>query len=336
MRAYGSDRLRIADDGKIELSARLPKSGWTARTPQTLTRRPRPGTAVLWEDGCYEVVDILVLQQGVRYTLRRWPDAESMRVTTRYDEEAEAARASELRDAARRVKYRRVANFFAIFTGHLPGSVQQKLAHEVNVNAPRLTIASTVFEWAVVASIVFYCVSRVMAEEPVPMALALFAGFLGLDGTIRFKIAFLDGRPSGSLFGMVVYAVYALFTGNKEPKRSGEATPKLREFSAEEELMHSFHVREPLVTLLPPAEQGRIAERFDYDHRATATKMAIGILVVAFVGVIASISSHAWISLGVAIVLGVEQIVRIPQLGRRPVGSLLGIFARPLIRKFLV
>jgi hypothetical protein len=335
MRAYGSDRIRIADDGNIELSSRLPKSGWVARTPKTLTRRPRPGTAVLWEDDCYEVVDMLVLQQGVRYTLVRWPEAESMRVTTRYDEEAEAARAAELHDVARREKQRRVANFFAIFTGHLPGSVQQKLAHEVNVDAPRLTIASVVFEWAVVASIVFYCVSRVMAQEPLPMGPALFAGFLGLDGLIRFKLAFLDGRPSGSLFGILAYAVYALFTGKREPKRIGEATPKLREFSAEEQLTHSFHVREPLVTLLPPAEQARIAERFDFDYRLTATKMAVGILVVAIVGVIASFSSHAWISLGVAILLGVEQIVRIPQLDRRPVGSLLGIFARPLVKKFL-
>lgn len=99
--------------------------------------------------------------------------------------------------------------------------------------------------------------------------------------------------------------------------------------------MHSFHVREPLVTLLSPAEQQRIAEKFDYDYRRTATKVAFGILGVAIFGVIASASSHAWISLGVASILGIEQIVRIPQFDRRPVGSFLGIFARPLVRKFM-
>jgi hypothetical protein len=174
-----------------------------------------------------------------------------------------------------------------------------------------------------------------MAQEPLPLGPALAATFLALDGMIRFKLAFLDGRPSGSLFGVLAYAVYALFAGKKEPKRAGEAIPKLREFSAEEQLLHSFHVFEPLVTLLPPAEQARIAERFDYDHRRTATKMALGILVVAIVGVIASVSSHAWMSLALAILLGVEQIVRIPQLDRQPVGSLLGIFARPFVRKFM-
>jgi hypothetical protein len=63
--------------------------------------------------------------------------------------------------------------------------------------------------------------------------------------------------------------------------------------------------------------------------------MALGVLGTAIVGVIASVSSGAWISLGVAALLGIEQIVRIPQLQRRPVGSLLSIFARPLVKKFL-
>ena len=335
MRPYGSDRIRVADDGTIEVSSRLPKSGWVARTPRTLTRRERPGTAVLWDDDCFEVVDVVVLQQGVRYVLARWNDAESMRLTSRYDEEAEAARAAERVDVIRREKQRKVVNFFAIFTGHLPGAVQQKLAHEVNVDAPRLTIVSVIFEWAIIAAIAFYCAGRLLAEDPLPMALALFAGFLGIEGTIRFKLAFLDGRASGSIFGLLAYAIYAALTGKKEPVRAGEAVPKLREFSAEEQLMHSFHVREPLVTLLSPAEQQRIAAKFDYDYRRTATKMALGILGTAIAGVIASASSHAWISLGVASLLGIEQIVRIPQLPRRPVASLLSIFARPLVRKFL-
>ncbi len=335
MRPYGSDRIRVADDGTIEVSSRLPKSGWVARTPRTLTTRERPGTAVLWDDGCYEVIDVVVMQQGVRYVLAPWNDAESMRLTSRYDEEAEAARAAELRDVARREKQRRVVNVLAIFTGHLPGAVQQKLANEVNVDAPRLTIVSVLFEWAVIIAIALYCAGQLLAQEPLPLKLALFAGFLGIDGTIRFKLAFVDGRPSGSLFGVLAYAVYSAFAGKKEPVRVGEAVPPIREFSAEEQLMHSFHVREPLVTLLSPAEQARIAEKFDYDYRRTATTTALGILGVAIVGVVASVSSHAWVSLGVASILGFEQIVRIPQFGQRPVGSFLAVFARPLIRKFM-
>lgn len=335
MRSYGSDRIRVADDGTIEVSSLHPKDGWTPRTPKTLTRSSRPGTAVLWDEECYEVVDVVVMQQGVRYVLAPWSDAETMRFTSRYDEEAEAARTAERLDAIRREKQRRTVNVLAIFTGHLPGPVQQKLAHELNVNAPQLTIASVLFEWAIIIAIALYSASRLLAEQPVPMGLALFAGFLALEGTIRFKLAFGEGRACGSIFGLLAYAIYAAITGKKEPVRVGEAVPHLRVFSAEEQMMHSFHVREPLVTLLSPAEQQRIAEKFGYDYRNTATKVALGILGVAIFGVIVSASSHAWISLGVASILGIEQIVRIPQFDRRPVGSFLALFARPLVRKFL-
>lgn len=335
MRSYGSDRVRVAEDGTIEVSSLHPKDGWVARTPRTETRRERPGTAVLWDDDCYEVVDAVVMQQGIRYVLAPWNDAESMRVTSRYDNESEAARTAERLDVIRREKQRKTVNFLAIFTGHLPGPVQQKLAHELSVDAPRLTIVSVVFEWAVIIAIALYCASQLLKLEPLPMKPALFAAFLALDGTVRFKLAFVDGRACGSLFGVLAYAIYAAVTGKKEPVRVGEATPKLREFSPEEQLIHSFYVREPLVTLLPPAEQQRIAEKFDYDYRRTATKMALGILAVAIFGAIVSVSSHTWISLGVALILGIEQIVRIPQFPRRPVGSFLGFFARPLLRKFL-
>lgn len=335
MRPYGSDRVRVAEDGTIEVSSLHPKSGWVARTPRTETRRPRPGTAVLWDDGCYEVVDVVVMQQGVRYLLEPWNDAESMRVTSRYDAEAEAARTAERLDVIRREKQRKTVNFLAIFTGHLPGPVQQKLAHELNVDAPRLTIVSVLFQWAVIIAIALYCASQLLKMEPLPMRWALFAGFLGIDGTIRFKLAFVDGRACGSIFGLLAYAIYAAVTGKKQPVRAGEAAPHLREFSPEEQLMHSFYVREPLVTLLPPAEQQRIAQKFDYDYRRTAMKMALGILAVAIFGVIVSASAHTWISLGVASILGVEQIVRISQFGRRPVGSFLAIFARPFVRKFM-
>ena len=45
MRPYGSDRIRVAENGTIEVSSRLAKSGRVARSPRTVTRRERPGTA---------------------------------------------------------------------------------------------------------------------------------------------------------------------------------------------------------------------------------------------------------------------------------------------------
>lgn len=340
MRAYGSDRIRIADDGTIELSCRVAKDGWQPRTPRTLTRRERPGTAVLWEEECWEVVDIVALPQGVRYTMAQWREDETMRFTARYDEEAESVRAAERRDAIRREKHRRTANLLGIFTGHLPGPVQQRLAHEWNINAPGLTMVSTVPEWLVAAAVAWTWADRALKQlGPPAMGWILLGGYLMLDATIRFKLAFIDGRACGSLFGSAGYAIWWVFTPKEKTalkpteSRRGEAIP-IREFSPEEQLQHSLHVREPLLTLLSPAEQARIAARFDYDYRRTARNVAAGILVVAIVGIISSLRTNAWLSLAVALLIAIEQMVRITRLGAGPVGSFLGVLVRPFAKKF--
>src|SRR5260221_6302750 len=137
MRPYGSDRIRLTDDGTIELSSRVPKNGWAPRVAKTLIRMHRPGTAVLWDEECFEVIDAVVMPQGVRYLLVPWRDEETMRLTSRYDEEAESAREAERRDASRREKYPRTPHFLGTFTRHLPGSAQQRAAADVEIAPPR-------------------------------------------------------------------------------------------------------------------------------------------------------------------------------------------------------
>src|SRR5258706_16040637 len=84
MQAFGSDRVRVADDGRVLLSSRVGK-GWTTRVEKTLTTAEFPGTAVLWSYAYYEVVDAEPLPSGgVRYTLLPWRDAHAMRVVDRY------------------------------------------------------------------------------------------------------------------------------------------------------------------------------------------------------------------------------------------------------------
>ena len=109
----------------------------------------------------------------------------------------------------------------------------------------------------------------------------------------------------------------------------------MREFSPDEQLQHSFHVAEPFLTLLSAPEQRRIAQRFDFDYRRTATNVAVGILVVGLVGAVASVKSEAWLSLAVAMALVIEEIVRIYRLGSGPVGSFLAPVVRLFARKFL-
>jgi len=142
MRAFGTDRVRAADDGRIFLSSRVPK-GWQPRVPKSLTHAEHPGTAVLWEEAYYEVVDVDPLPGGgYRYILMRWRDELVMRLTDRYDEESEALRVAEHRANRLRESKRKTANALALLTGHLPARVQEHLGRELGVLPHRLTLLS--------------------------------------------------------------------------------------------------------------------------------------------------------------------------------------------------
>ena len=77
MRAYGSDRIRPLDDGAVVLSCRLPKAGWTARVEKTLTRSEHPGTAILWDDAYYEVVELCARLHDSGWQTRMLPLAKA-------------------------------------------------------------------------------------------------------------------------------------------------------------------------------------------------------------------------------------------------------------------
>jgi hypothetical protein len=341
MRSYGSDRVRVRDDGVIVLSCRLPKEGWQARVAKTLTRSEHPGTAILWDEECYEVIEIETLATGVSYTLAPWSESHTMRAPQTYDWKSEAARAADRRDVARRVKGRRAATLFGFLTGHLPAAVQEQLAHETGTNAPLLTIVSVIPELLVFAYALRLIVNAKMGESlPPPFPFVALSAFLSLDAGIRGGYAFLNGRPLGSVFGLIGYAIYWSIT----PKRSqriaplaaprGESTFQV-EVGDDVKRIDSFTMREPFFTLLPAAEQERLAQRFDYDYRRHASMVAIGILVFSLIGVFSSLQSRAFVSLAVAAYLSAEQLFRLTQLGARPIGSVIGFAIRPMARKFL-
>src|SRR2546430_17376382 len=97
MRPYGSDRVRARDGERVVLASRLSK-GWVPRVGKTLTTAEFPGTAVLWEERYFEVVDAHALPQGgVEYVLEPWREHHVMRVVQQYDEPSEAAPVAEHR-----------------------------------------------------------------------------------------------------------------------------------------------------------------------------------------------------------------------------------------------
>src|SRR5438128_7375134 len=181
MQAFGSDRVRKGDGEQITLLSRIPK-GWTPRVDKTMTSAEFPGTAVFWEEEYFEVVIADALPQGgVRYVLEPWREHHIMRFVDRYDAETEASRIDENRKQIQREKSRVAANLLGLLTGHLPAVVQNELGREIGVLPPRLTFISILGTLLVIGLLILYCVSRIMAQEPLPMAAAIPAAYLAIE-----------------------------------------------------------------------------------------------------------------------------------------------------------
>jgi hypothetical protein len=333
MQSYGSDRVRRGDGEQVILSTRLSK-GWTARVEKTLTSAEFPGTAVLWEEQYFEVILAEPLPQGgVRYVLEPWRDHHAMRVTDRYDVGSETLRAEEHRKLLQRDKQRKRANALGMLTGHLPLAVQEKMANELGVVPRRLTMLSAAPLIILAGVPAFICFALAFGGYPLPVPFWLFLilVYLTAESVLRFNLAFLN-KPIGSFPGVLAYTVYRVVTRRPAPVIKGSAVTTAPVDVSEYD---RFSVREPMVTLLSPADQARAAERWGYDYRRESTGVAIMILIVSAVGVISSYRMGAVSALLVAGALALEQVVRLLAFRRGPAGSVLRFVVRPLVRKFL-
>ena len=340
MQAYGSDRVRAEDGGRVVLLSRIPKA-WTPRAPKTLTSAEFPGTAVLWEERYFEVISAEPLPAGgFRYMLEPWQEMHAMRTTDRYDDEREAARLAEYRAQLSRETKRKSANALAVLAGHLPAGVQEELSRELGVSATRMTIVSALGGYAVVIALVLWIVSGVMSNSPRPLPAILVTGYLFVESSFRFVVAWLIGRPAGSALGIIGYILYYVTIADRPRATSPFAREKgmdvtIGETPADRAVTDSLLMREALVTLLSPADQARVAARFGYDYRHQSSIIATIILIFAVLGIVTSVRSGAVISLVIAALLAAEQVYRLAVLRSRPAGSILGIVARPFVRKLL-
>jgi hypothetical protein len=341
MQAFGSDRVRPGDGEQIVLLSRIPKRQWTPRVARTLTSAEFPGTAILWEERYFEVVDAESLPQGgVRYVLEPWQEMHAMRTTDRYDAAREAERTAEYRAQLSRETKRKSANALSILAGHLPAYVQEEMGRELGIPPARLTMISALGIYAIVISLVMWIASGMMAHTPRPPAVFIVTAYLFVETTFRFFVAWMMGRPAGSAVGIFGYILFYFtvadraravspFGREKGTAATISATPEERVAS------DAMLLREPLVTLLSPSDQARVAARFGYDFRHRSSFIAGFILVFALIGIATSLHRHARISLLVALAIGIEQIYRLAVLRQRPAGSFLGIVARPFVRKLL-
>lgn len=346
MRAFGSDRLQTGKGNQLIIHCRRPK-GWVPRTPRSYTNPEHPGTAVLWEEAYFEVIVEDVSPNAVRYVLEPWKHEHVIRVSDAYDAASEVRREAEHQAAVRRAAARRTANLLGVLTGHLPARVQEELASNLGILPTKLTALSLlpplVFEiWAM-----NYIVRAVMREQPIPTALLVLAVLIGAESFPRLFIVWTQGRPIGSVAGFILYSLFYAIS----PKKLGAISPiRIEKRTAligtpappDVALQDAYHVREPLLTLLTPAEQAIATERFGYNYRTSSFLIAWIILGFSIAGVVTSLMSltngfriGAMLSLLTAGFVAVEQVRRLQGLRRGPQGSVLAFLVRPFVRRIL-
>ncbi len=311
------------------LHSRLPK-GWTPRTPKRLTHAEFPGTAVYWDDEYYEVLAADPLPSGgVRYVLDKWRDDHTIRVFDAYSDESEARLLADHQNAMRQQRRSVLARLSGVVLGHLPAAVQERLGNELGVFPARMTLLSTIpFVVLFGVCVWFYAGSRMsVAPSPVPGWLWLVAIVMLADSGVRFFIAMSQNRGAGSFAGTLLYGVYRLIAGKRNPP------PRLT-LEAPEDVVRrdAVEMRSWMFTLLPASEQRALAQRYEYDYRKDAYTIAGAILAGGAIGILSSL--HKPVPLAVAALIVVEQIVRMIAFSKGPMGSVFGFVVRPLVRDF--
>jgi hypothetical protein len=346
MQAYGSDRLRVTEDQRLVLSSRIPKR-WQARTEKTLTSPEHPGTAVLWDEQYYEVIEAAALPQGgARYVLAPWKEEHAIRLADSYDQASEDRRIAEHQAALVREKRRKGANLAGLLIGHLPAVVQEALGRELGINPPRLTYLSLILPMTFIGWTVLRFVDSEMGSDPIPQWQLFMAAYLFFESGIRYWIVTSQARPVGSVAGAIIYLItYAL--GPKQRMVSpfaheqGFGTLMLAP-EEDQKLRDEMIMKSSYATLLSAPEQQRLAERFDFDYRQHAYGIAVFILVVAAIGTGSSVVTlrhevrlSALTSLVVAGTLAVEQVIRLASFQHRAAGSMLAFLVRPFFKRLL-
>lgn len=363
----GSDRVQVRRDGNVLLICPRPKE-WVARRNRTSTSAEHPGTAVFWEDTCWEVLSLEQSAGGAtRYLLAPWSDSHTIRVRADYDEASEARRAAEWRRTEERRKRRWLVLLFSFIAGLAPARVLEKIEHEYGVRRETLVWASMAPQFAFSV----YCFAHLpivgLPNPPGPVLSHFMPlGFYFIaECALRVRLL-LGGKAIGSLLGVIPWLIWSVFRKESPDSRAEQEffepgvrdlryrlilksdsdlrTASMTPASAQEALEDAVRMREPFLTLLTPPEQELLRSRVAYQPLNLAKQMAAIIFVLASSGAIASwlaiwVGRHRfslWLSALSATYLAAEQVYRLRVLDRgKTVASVLAFAGRPMMRTIL-
>lgn len=330
------------------LQSRFPK-GWTPRTPAQGTHAEHPGTTVLWDELHFEVVEATPLESGgVRYVLMPWAEHHAIRTFEAYDEASEARRLEEWTRAEKQRQVSVAARLSGFVLGHLPASVQEHLQNELGVRASRMTLLSCIPPMIVVGVCVHVVAGAYVrqVEPPIPTWIFPFLGLLLIDSFVRFYVAMTQPRGMGSVIGTPLYILYWLVSPHRErlvPPFTGKGESSTFTIPPPDDvaLRDELELKGALLTLLAPAEQAQLAERYGFDYRRHAFGITWTFLVIAVFGAVSSWlrvadgQVSAIVSLLLAAAIAGEQVLRLRALQRGPAGSMFAPLVRPFARNLL-
>lgn len=334
-RPVGNDRLDAAPDGTLVLHATRAK-GWRGRVAATPTSAEHPGTAVHWEDDLWEVVSALDLPGGgARYGLRRWDERHATRHVVRYDVESERRLVEGRKSDVRRKRGWVRAFLLSPLYGLLPSAAQHRIEDETAFPAAALTIVSALIGFVFGVVSLVSILSAGMGGPPIiPFAAAVPGLYILVESGARGAVAIAQGRAVGSILGEAAWTLLGKTTPPGAVEKSAEPG---------EEAWDAYRLREPLLALLPEADQRLAAERYGFDFvrwgRWTSYFLLGGLGPMAFltaVTLLVAPSPGDVLLLLVSAPVAVEQLFRLSRLRKgEPAPSLLRAVARPVCGRLL-
>ncbi|MCK6684064.1 MAG: hypothetical protein L6R30_16805 [Thermoanaerobaculia bacterium] len=346
--AYGDDRLLPASAGQVLLFSPEAKE-WRPRKPATELSSEHPGTAVIWEDDIWEVLEVDEMPGfGVQYRLAPWDEQHAIRLPLRYCQESEARRQSAKREDNRALLIRLVLWATAPASGLLPGHVQERFSRLYGSPFVALAWISMILPmiWGTISVLALMLAivnpAAVSGLAPGGAAPLAFGGYLFIETLVRFGVAMTDGRPTGSILGVLPYWIFIKIRGGEIEDPSRTFVPDISHISLSDE--DTYSMLEPVLSLLSVKEQEFLEKEFGFLPVKWGRRTSTALLALMLAQLVSSVQDlrqphggfSAFLAFFLALVIGSEQLWRLWSLWQGQVcGSLLAPLVRIAARRLL-
>jgi len=221
-------RVMSGDGGGIVVLSADFDLGWRPRAGGNL------GTAIMWEDSSFEVVDREPWRRGARWTLAPWAGEDVMRVVLSLDDASVNAAAQAARTAARAAELRPWLWLLSPFLGFAAASWQRRWRDDWGYPALLATWLSATLEIVVGAACLIEFIVAMIGDASLfpwmPRPLIYLGLVFFVEGLVRLMQVFSDAEPVGSIFGFLI----ALLEHREPPAPEPIPVPEVQTYDEDE------------------------------------------------------------------------------------------------------